>query len=84
MLELSSMPPSKDEKSNHSGGPKKPRRGRLGVTRVLAERLDRIIKATLGACLSAGAYLDHLFSATPCRQAKPILTTLSMPTTRQS
>jgi transposase len=46
----SSLPPSKGQKPNLPDRPKKPRHGRPGVTRVLAEHPDRIIEATLAAC----------------------------------
>jgi transposase len=46
----SSMPPSKGEKSNLPDRPKRPRHGRPGVTRALAECPDRTIEATLSAC----------------------------------
>ncbi len=46
----SSLPPSKGQKPNLPDRPKKPRQGRPGVTRMLAERPDRIIAATLAAC----------------------------------
>jgi transposase len=46
----SSLPPSKGQKPNLPDRPKKPRAGRPGVTRMLAERPDRIIEATLAAC----------------------------------
>ncbi len=46
----SSIPPSKGQKSNLPDRPKKPRGGRPGVARALAEHPDRIIKVTLGAC----------------------------------
>lgn len=46
----SSIPPSKGQKPNLPDRPKKPRGGRPGVARALAERPDRIIEATLAAC----------------------------------
>jgi len=46
----SSIPPSKGQKSNLPDRPKKPRGGRPGVARALAEHPDRIIEATLAAC----------------------------------
>ena len=46
----SSIPPSKGQKSNLPDRPKKPRSGRPGVARALAEHPDRIIEATLAAC----------------------------------
>lgn len=46
----SSIPPSKGQKSNLPDRPNKPRGGRPGVARVLAEHPDRIIEATLAAC----------------------------------
>ena len=46
----SSLPPSKGQKSNLPDRTKKPRGGRPGVARALAEHPDRIIEATLAAC----------------------------------
>jgi len=46
----SSLPPSKGQKTNLPKRAKKPRRGRPGVTRALAERPDTIIEATLATC----------------------------------
>jgi transposase len=47
----SSLPPSKGQKPNlPDPGRKKPRPGRPGVARSLAEHPDRIIEATLAAC----------------------------------
>lgn len=52
----SSQPPSKGEKPNlPDTGKKKPRSGRPGVTRTLAEHPDKIIEATLDAC----PHCDH-------------------------
>jgi transposase len=56
----SSLPPSKGEKSNLPDRPKKPRHGRPGVTRRLAEHPDRIIEATLAAC----PHCAHAFGPT--------------------
>jgi transposase len=46
----SSLPPSKGQKPNLPDRTKKPRGGRPGVARALAEHPDRIIEATLAAC----------------------------------
>ena len=46
----SSLPPSKGQKPNLPDRSKKPRPGRPGVARALAERPDRIIEATLATC----------------------------------
>ena len=46
----SSLPPSKGQKPNLPDRPKKPRGGRPGVARALAEHPDRIIEATLTTC----------------------------------
>ena len=46
----SGIPPSKGQKPNLPDRPKKPRGGRPGVARALAEHPDRIIEATLAAC----------------------------------
>jgi len=46
----SSLPPSKGQKSNLPDRAKKPRHGRPGVSRMLSERPDRIIEATLAGC----------------------------------
>jgi transposase len=46
----SSLPPSKGQKANYPDRPKKPRRGRPGVTRALAGDPDRVFEATLAAC----------------------------------
>jgi transposase len=46
----SSLPPSKGQKPNLPDRPKKPRHGRPGIARMLAERPDKIIEATLAAC----------------------------------
>jgi len=52
----SSVPPSKGQKPNlPDTGKKKPRPGRPGVTRTLAEHPDKIIEATLAAC----PHCDH-------------------------
>jgi transposase len=51
----SSLPPSKGEKPNLPDHTKKPRPGRPGVARSLAENPDRIIEATLAAC----PHCDH-------------------------
>jgi hypothetical protein len=45
----SSIPPSKGQKSNLPDRPNKPRGGRPGAARALAEHPDRIIEATLAA-----------------------------------
>ncbi len=55
----SSLPPSKGQKPNLPDRGKKPRRGRPGVARALAEHPDRIIKAALGAC----PHCDHALAA---------------------
>lgn len=56
----SSLPPSKGQKPNlPDRGKKKPRRGRPGVARALAEHPDRIIEATLAAC----PHCDHALRA---------------------
>jgi len=46
----SSLPPSNGQKPNLPDRSKKPRPGRPGVARALAERPDRIIEATLATC----------------------------------
>ena len=46
----SSLPPSKGRKPNLPGRPGKPRHGRPGVTRALAEHPDATVEATLAAC----------------------------------
>jgi transposase len=51
----SSLPPSKGEKPNLPDHAKKPRPGRPGVARSLAENPDRIIEAALAAC----PHCDH-------------------------
>lgn len=55
----SGQPPSKDQKPNLTDRPKKPRRGRPGVTRTLADNPDRIIEARLAAC----PHCDHALAA---------------------
>jgi transposase len=55
----SSLPPSKGQKPNLPDRAKKPRPGRPGVARSLAEHPDRIIKATLAAC----PHCDHVLAA---------------------
>lgn len=57
--ENSSLPPSKGQKPNLPDRGKKPRRGRPGVTRALAENPDRVIEATLAAC----PHCDHALAA---------------------
>ena len=51
----SSLPPSKGQKPNLLDRNKKPRPGRPGVARALAEHPDRIIEATLAVC----PHCDH-------------------------
>jgi len=52
----SSLPPSKGQKPNlPDRGKKKPRPGRPGVSRALAEHPDKTIEATLAAC----PHCDH-------------------------
>ncbi len=46
----SSTPPSRGQKPNHPDRPGKPRRGRPGVARALADTPGRVIEATLDAC----------------------------------
>jgi transposase len=46
----SSLPPSKGQKANCPDRPKTPRRGRPGITRMLAEDPDRVVEARLAAC----------------------------------
>jgi len=46
----SHLPPSKGQKPNLARPAKKPRPGRPGVTRALAEHPDRVIEARLAAC----------------------------------
>ena len=46
----SSLPPSKGQKANCPDRPKVPRRGRPGITRMLAEDPDRVVEARLAAC----------------------------------
>jgi transposase len=52
----SSLPPSKGQKPNLPDRNKRPRPGRPGVARALAEHPDRIIEATLAAC----PHCDHV------------------------
>lgn len=54
----SSTPPSKGQKPNLLERPKKPRRGRPGVCRALAENPDTVIEALLAACPHCGHALD--------------------------
>ncbi|MCA1696461.1 MAG: transposase, partial [Actinobacteria bacterium] len=46
----SSLPPSQGQKANCPDRPKTPRRGRPGITRMLAEHPDRVVEARLAAC----------------------------------
>ncbi len=46
----SSTPPSKGQKPNFPDRPNKPRAGRPGITRALAEHPNRTIEATLATC----------------------------------
>lgn len=54
----SSTPPSRGQKPNLPDRAKKPRPSRPGITRVLAERPDRTIEATLAACPHCAHVLD--------------------------
>ncbi len=55
----SSLPPSKCQKANYPDRPKKPHRGRPGVTRALAGDPDCVFEATLAAC----PYCTHPLAA---------------------
>jgi transposase len=55
----SSTPPSKGQKPNLPERPKKPRLGRPGVCRALAENPDTVIEAFLAAC----PHCDHALGA---------------------
>jgi transposase len=47
----SSLPPSKGQKSHRASGDKPPRKSRPGFGRALEPNPDRIVDATLDACL---------------------------------
>src|SRR5208337_2265714 len=50
----SSLPPSKGEKANRAAKVKKPRKGRPGVTRKLAENPDHVREVFAGTCPGCG------------------------------
>jgi len=63
----SHLPPSKGQKPNLPPPAKKPRPGRPGVTRALAEHPDRVIEARLAACPHSPMPWAHALS--PADQA---------------
>ena len=80
----SSLPPSKGQKPNPPDRPKKPRHGRPGVTRRLAERPDRIIEATPAAgpnCAHAFGPADlpglHAYDHLDLPPLRPIVTRIN-------
>lgn len=84
----SSIPPSKGQKPNRPRRapdyPGKPRAGRPGVTRTLAERPDRIIDATLAHCphCTHGLGLDdqpgiHAYDHIDLPPLRPIITRIN-------
>ena len=77
----SSTPPSKGQKANLPGRFKKPRHGRPGVARALAERPDKTIEATLAACPHCDHALDaadqadiHVYDHIDLPPIRPIVT----------
>ena len=80
----SSTPPSSGQKPNLPERPKKPRHGRPGVTRALAEHPDRVIEATLAACppcthpLSAADQSDiHAYDHIDLPPIRPVITRIN-------
>ena len=80
----SSTPPSSGQKPNLPERPKKPRHGRPGVTRALAEHPDRVIDATLAACphcthpLSAADQSDiHAYDHIDLPPIRPVITRIN-------
>ena len=81
----SSLPPSKGQKPNlPDPGRKKPRPGRPGVARTLAEHPDRIIEATLAACPHCDHALDpadisdvHAYDHVDLPPIRPVVTRIN-------
>jgi transposase len=80
----SSLPPAKGQKPNLPGRPKKPRHGRPGVTRALAEHPDHTITAALSACPHCGAPLSladqpliHAYDHIDLPPIRPIVTRIN-------
>jgi transposase len=80
----SSLPPSKGQKLNLLDRNKRPRPGRPGVTRALAEHPDRIIEATLAACPHCDHTLDpadmtdvHAYDHLDLPPIRPIVTRIN-------
>lgn len=77
----SSLPPAKGQKPNLPDRLKKPRHGRPGVTRTLAEHPDRTITASLSACPHCAAPLSladqpgvHAYDHVDLPRIQPVVT----------
>ena len=80
----SSLPPAKGQKPNLPDRPKKPRHGRPGVSRALAEHPDRTITAALSACPHCDAPLSladqpliHAYDHIDLPPIRPIVTRIN-------
>jgi transposase len=72
----SSLPPSKGEKANRAGKAKKPRKGRPGVARKLAESPDEVREVFADTCPGCGKALSpgdqpdvHAYDHPACRRS---------------
>lgn len=80
----SSLPPAKGQKHNLPDRSKKPRHGRPGITRALAEHPDRTITAALSACPHCDAPLSltdqpliHAYDHIDLPPIRPIVTRIN-------
>ena len=80
----SSTPPSKGQKPTLPDRPKKPRAGRPGVTRMLAEHPDATLEATLAACPHCAHALGpadlsdiHAYDAVDLPPISPVVTRIN-------
>ncbi len=81
----SSLPPSKGQKANRPEKAKKPRKGRPGVARKLAEHPDHVREVFAGTCLECGKAASpadqpdvHAYDHIDLPEIKPVVTRINI------